>query len=176
MRRRVFNLASAVSLLLFGATVVLWVRSYWVGERFYVPHRTHSVERFWTVMSGAGSLAFGVLTDPSPDSTSIESWSYERIVPRGVIRNIGTWFAGFGFFQETIAIFGFVMYSSFVVVPYWLPCLILLSPTGVRMYRWRRRIRRQQSHQCPMCGYDLKGNISGICPECGTAVAGKAGA
>jgi hypothetical protein len=29
---------------------------------------------------------------------------------------------------------------------------------------------------CLSCGYDLTGNTSGVCPECGTAAAGKAGA
>ena len=24
--------------------------------------------------------------------------------------------------------------------------------------------------ECPRCGYDLTGNISGICPECGTPI------
>ncbi len=27
---------------------------------------------------------------------------------------------------------------------------------------------------CPRCSYNLTGNTSGVCPECGTAVAGKA--
>lgn len=33
----------------------------------------------------------------------------------------------------------------------------------VRGYRWRAQGR------CAMCGYDLTGNVSGRCPECGTA-------
>jgi hypothetical protein len=28
---------------------------------------------------------------------------------------------------------------------------------------------------CPKCSYNLKGNTSGVCPECGTEVSGKAG-
>ena len=27
--------------------------------------------------------------------------------------------------------------------------------------------RRSKAHQCPACGYDLTGNVSGVCPECG---------
>jgi predicted amidophosphoribosyltransferase len=23
---------------------------------------------------------------------------------------------------------------------------------------------------CPVCGYDLRGNTSGVCPECGTRI------
>jgi hypothetical protein len=38
---------------------------------------------------------------------------------------------------------------------------------------WRARYRRQGS--CADCGYDLRGNLSGRCPECGTAVPTAAG-
>jgi len=30
------------------------------------------------------------------------------------------------------------------------------------------RRRRPNPHQCDHCGYDLTGNVSGLCPECGT--------
>ena len=34
----------------------------------------------------------------------------------------------------------------------------------------RPRIERMLPHLCPACGYDLTGNQSGVCPECGRAV------
>ena len=35
---------------------------------------------------------------------------------------------------------------------------------------WRLwRARRSSSGACGFCGYDLTGNTSGVCPECGTA-------
>jgi len=40
----------------------------------------------------------------------------------------------------------------------------------VRSYR-RRRLLRQVLQPCGQCGYDLHGNESGTCPECGTAIA-----
>ena len=30
------------------------------------------------------------------------------------------------------------------------------------------RRARKANGQCLRCGYDLKGNVSGVCPECGT--------
>jgi hypothetical protein len=36
-----------------------------------------------------------------------------------------------------------------------------------RERRWRRRLARGQ---CGLCGYNLRGNVSGVCPECGTEV------
>lgn len=35
----------------------------------------------------------------------------------------------------------------------------------------RRRISRHRPRPCPRCRYDLTGNVSGICPECGTKLA-----
>ena len=29
-------------------------------------------------------------------------------------------------------------------------------------------VRQQLSGRCAECGYDLTGNVSGVCPECGT--------
>jgi hypothetical protein len=40
----------------------------------------------------------------------------------------------------------------------------------------RRRLKRDHLYQrgvCHTCGYDLTGNTSGVCPECGTPVEGK---
>ncbi len=34
--------------------------------------------------------------------------------------------------------------------------------------------RRLLGHQCPGCGYDLRGNLTGVCPECGLARGGAA--
>lgn len=34
----------------------------------------------------------------------------------------------------------------------------------------RRYVARRQAGRCPSCSYDLTGNVSGACPECGTAV------
>ena len=39
-----------------------------------------------------------------------------------------------------------------------------------RSDRFRRAIRRVRG-LCPECAYDLTGNESGVCPECGTATA-----
>jgi hypothetical protein len=31
-------------------------------------------------------------------------------------------------------------------------------------------IQRREKGQCPKCGYDLIGNLSGTCPECGAEI------
>jgi hypothetical protein len=55
--------------------------------------------------------------------------------------------------------------------PLWLVILIVAVPTLLlwmlccAFQRWRRT-----ANCCRKCGYDLTGNVSGVCPECGRAV------
>jgi hypothetical protein len=54
-----------------------------------------------------------------------------------------------------------------------LACLILVGlsyPTVVAIRGPLRRWRRRRKGLCLKCGYDLTGNTSGVCPECGEAV------
>ena len=55
-------------------------------------------------------------------------------------------------------------------------CLMALSiawPTArVWQYCQQRALVRHRIAvgQCPACGYDLTGNVSGVCPECGRKI------
>jgi hypothetical protein len=51
-----------------------------------------------------------------------------------------------------------------VETPCWLLFLLASIPTAFLWYR----DRRPPKGHCQTCGYDLTGNVTGICPECGT--------
>jgi hypothetical protein len=51
-------------------------------------------------------------------------------------------------------------------LPLWIPLVVVAVPTA---FLWHRDRRMPPGH-CQKCGYDLTGNVSGVCPECGTAV------
>lgn len=53
-----------------------------------------------------------------------------------------------------------------IVLPLWIPFFLIGIPTALL---WRIDRRRTRSGRCTTCGYDLTGNVSGRCPECGTA-------
>ena len=54
-----------------------------------------------------------------------------------------------------------------LALPLWIPLLALIIPT---LLLWRRERRRAGSGFCLRCDYDLTGNVTGACPECGTAI------
>ena len=47
--------------------------------------------------------------------------------------------------------------------------LSFLAPLYMIGRRPSLKSRFLAAHMCPECAYDLTGNTSGICPECGTA-------
>lgn len=49
--------------------------------------------------------------------------------------------------------------------PLWVPLLAVAVPTG---FAWWPRSRFPHGH-CQYCGYDLAGNTTGVCSECGKA-------
>jgi hypothetical protein len=54
--------------------------------------------------------------------------------------------------------------------PWWLPMVIFGIVPLVALSRWLLRRRIPEGH-CQGCGYNLTGNVSGVCPECGGAIA-----
>ncbi len=62
---------------------------------------------------------------------------------------------------------------AYLSMPLWLPFVLLAIPSALLWWADRRRIR---PGGCSNCGYDLTGNVSGRCPECGAAAEAKTGA
>lgn len=56
--------------------------------------------------------------------------------------------------------------GGMVFIPHWLINLIAWS---IFVVLWHRT-RRHSEGCCPKCGYDLQGNASGTCSECGEAL------
>jgi hypothetical protein len=50
----------------------------------------------------------------------------------------------------------------------WIP--LVLAVTATLLIFARDRQRRVPSGHCPNCDYELTGNVSGVCPECGERV------
>lgn len=54
-----------------------------------------------------------------------------------------------------------------LIIPLWTVFILAAAPTALLWWRDRRTIL---PGHCRKCGYDLTGNASGVCPECGISV------
>jgi hypothetical protein len=56
---------------------------------------------------------------------------------------------------------------SYLILPLWIPLIIMSTPTVFLFLLDHRRI---PPGHCQRCRYDLTGNTSGMCPECGKPI------
>jgi len=176
MRRGIFNILSAVSLVLAIAIGLLWVRSYWIYDAYSFTLHTP----IYTVNSVHGCLSLNGFVQGSHDYKS--HWSS---------RSISTWsrplnFWADGYKVQPIDVVGFMgfryrvnrqfptqpPYFWIVIVPDWF--LFLLGCILPARWHHHERIRRR-SGLCLTCGYDLRASKD-KCPECGAGIPGKSAA
>jgi len=174
--RRLFNLATAASLLLCVLHVGLWIRSYAVADLL---ERRDRGDGFTTLGSGAGYLFHSVSSGWWYAPTS--EWSIAHNDPAyaadamtlGVTRS-RTGVPGFeraegSIYQssEPSRRFTAVSYAYPAVLTALLP--ITWAALAMRGFAARHRGRLGR---CPRCGYDLRATPE-RCPECGAVPAAK---
>ena len=175
MRRRVFNFAAVVSLVLCVATALVSVRSRsTIDEIFYAKKDGH----LWRIKSYGRVLSLQLTFPYGNDEWLWWSFPYKPGVHYDA--NSLTWET-----TDTKWWGGFVQKGSYpiflgrtdfliVILRYWLLALL----TGLTPLVWLlaalsnvlRRSRRFRKSRCLGCCYDLTGNTSGVCPECGMAI------
>jgi hypothetical protein len=95
-----------------------------------------------------------------------------QIICTGTCRHVEHEFLGFGYELE-IPTGSEVRVLKWIWFPCWFPLLVFGSyPMLVLIGGPIRRSRWRKHHRCLACGYDLTGNTSGICPECGASALG----
>ena len=191
MRRRLFNFAAAVSLLIFVATASLFFLPSTVTYVIYSTGDAGSSRGEFAVSVTRGLLVVSIIADWKPvpvPAPSSNSESYESDLTQGVER--GWTHMGVSYFsahwtvthelnQKSALLSGNWGHISNVEVSAFLLLLISSLPLVVaarKLVVWTRAIFRRPEGHCRRCGYNLTGNTSGICPECGTPVGEKAGA
>jgi hypothetical protein len=142
VRRWLFNLAAALSLLLCLASAVLWARSFYrwdLGQ--YFPRDGWAVSL--SVHSGAGELC------SSAEIPGISSYSSSDPAPPH---------AALWWFRVD-----FTYYPAWLVrVPLWFP----VAASGAAAWWFGRRGRLAKIGICAPCGYDLRATPD-RCPQCG---------
>jgi hypothetical protein len=162
MKRRLFNLAAALSLVLCLATAALWVRSYYVSDQFGY---TNGGPWIGMTSERAGiSLAYKHYHNHTLPNKGLEY----RASPRPSPRQISTFL---GFFYWNGSGTGITFWE--LIVPLWF--IAVLVATFATLWLWnydcrRRWVLRWRAGLCPTCGYDLRATPD-RCPECGIAAA-----
>jgi hypothetical protein len=162
MRRRLFTLLSALSLLLCVGVCALWVRSWIVADVLKLANK-HCDTYVIILASRGGFEIYAVsaerfrpgcsLAHKVPDAND-HDWDY---APDTIGRD---WhFAGF------------IYRSGSVWIPEWqlvVPLWAVAIPSAWLLIRWWCCSRRYAGDGiCPACGYDLRATPD-RCPECGT--------
>ena len=156
------TLLAALSLLLFLAVIVLWVRSHYIGDRIvWAPGSKLSFQAI--TYPGAMTLATVSLPAGSNNKFAV-GFDHDTVVPSVSPR------ASFSAFDYGTTIMpGFR--SDHVFFPMWfvaVMCAILPPVWLVARRRWKRRARWRRG-LCVACGYDLRASQD-RCPECGKSI------
>ena len=187
MKRRLFNFAVAISLLLFATTLAGWILSSW--QQYSVSVRR---QYRWEVILSRGQLGFSVETyypNAIANSPRFKVVSYGPPAPfadhltfshsTNRLPNSRFSFADLSFHRYRMITWNNPIrpppatISMSVGRYYAIPLWIFLIATALAPARWlyttsRRRPRsRMGGNLCVHCGYDLRATPD-RCPECGT--------
>jgi hypothetical protein len=193
VRRWVFNVVAAVSLVLCVGCAGLWVRSYWLLDRIerfsYTPEPvgarrtalrldlasggvavTFRIDYNYTRMFSARGTSWSWDAEPNPRYPTPWWWGepgrywWRRGFGGPFIPGPRSWYVAISP-KVRSGLFGSRVLAA--RVDHWPLVLFtsILPSTALAAY-WRRH-RRALHGLCLSCGYNLTGNTSGVCPECG---------
>jgi len=176
VRRALFALAAAVSLLLCVTLISLWVRSYRISDLFtYEPNKSS-----YSVYTNRGETGFQRIDLGDP----VHPWRHYlalvdarmRYNPPESPRRWAGFFIETGFLKTPVYRLNPLAISHYkscwyiaVVIPYWAWTAAALSFFAFTIRPALRRVGRTSVPRCA-CGYNLTGSTSGVCPECGTKI------
>ena len=180
-RRPLLRLGAVASLLVCTTVTVIWVRSYFAVDEWILDKREatqyHAHIQQYIIFTDCGQFSFTCATLDSTNPGCIREtkegeprsfyhFVYYRSSPPTLWDQIGfSWGRGHDSDDRWQSA------DSRAGIPAWL--LVILS--GAMPFFWakkyiamRHKARLMNEGRCQRRGYNLIGNSSGICPECGT--------
>jgi hypothetical protein len=168
VRRKVFTVVAVLSLVLCFAMVGLWVRSYWWGDLIASPVREGPLRRRVAGVSWRGKVCLLLSRQRMAYGEGMFYSMRLGVVGADLFlesffemggRRVGAFAVG----SSSDAVTGESIY--WMTMPDWVVCTMFVIPIV-----WRCRRGFGDRHGKCKCGYELTGNTSGVCPECGTAI------
>ena len=144
-----------------GAIFGIWFASGWIG--FDISHHTKAL-RFVGVYRGC--LVIGRI----PESFAPQGWNVKFLGP-AVLYPLGTSQSSRWFWRANRTPARNRARQDAMQIPLYIPFAIVAVPCASQFAWDWRRTRRRQAGGCTQCGYDLAGNTTGVCPECGNGAA-----
>jgi len=179
VRRRAFSFAAGASLILFLATLVLWVRSYRAadGLSWSAGKRNNGhIFRTYEVLFDSGTVSFLVVDLPEENvqASGYLRWNVPELGTLVPTLPDSFWHRlKFEISRDKLPFGDGELVETLIRLPTWSLALSLcVSPLlwCSRRLRNRQRQRRLLAYRCVACSYDLTANTSGTCPECGAPV------
>jgi hypothetical protein len=199
--KRLFNAAAVVSLVLCLAIAALWLRSYWVADEYghfengwlsvvtstrgaflfhgvdlgngpqrNLGHLGYSQHHPWEENPGLFHQPPGI--DPGVISERLFPGVYWRFTNGGRSGKPQTITMPTPSGPRTVTAFPNFTPRRDIRVAHWVVALLFALLPGAALFR--RLIRRRPGPgMCVNCGYNLTGNVSGVCPECGKPISNK---
>jgi rRNA maturation protein Nop10 len=166
MRRRLFKVVAALSLLLCVAASMLWVRSYRIADS--IEWMSHYRQRF--VACSRGRILAQINRGPSGTNEFEPITHHADVIKANDTQGLGRpWrYGGFWIEELSFAPSGSSSASlpyTDVIVPLYAVVIVSLIVPGVALRRMIRQ-RRYGPGVCANCGYDLRATPD-RCPECG---------
>ena len=156
-----------ISLLLLVGTVGLWVTSHWAprNRSCYVPGVIDA-----NLFFADGVVAIKIWVAPRHSVLGIPPGF--RVSPARPSRDILAWY------MPVLIDIPYSAWTFGFTTRCWYVAGIILTLQGwlvyrAELYHWlmcKTKWYRRRHNLCLTCGYDLTGNVSGVCSECGVEV------
>jgi hypothetical protein len=170
MRRTIFNLTAAISMVLALASIVLCVRSYSRSDEF--GHDWGDLASELTFSRGYIGLELYDNLGNSPRPWETFDSILKPVTPDSFIKEFEPQeyaFTALGFAYGAFDS-GTIHWRRWVLfVPMWFPALAFGLAPAIWCARRNRRRNGTEPGLCPTCAYDLRASKD-RCPECGTAI------
>jgi hypothetical protein len=176
--RRLFGFVALLSLLLWVVTLLAWLSSYNVHERYV----WHSGRDSWGLVTYDGLLQLKQMQKEQgygfeegyrlTGHRATGHWERGGVPLRSMkLPGLGWEYGGILFQGST---FGappprFAWFYQSYYFFYWLPFLLTTLIPAIWLFQFSRRRSKLNPGRCHVCQYDLRASAE-RCPECGTAV------